>query len=127
MQTWVRGGYVARKPTQPIVGEGFHARTASVYGRPRFARTKWCAGCARVISYVGGGRKAGAPYQPRVLSATPAIRTQPAPAVTRTRGVGDAAPYGQQRNERCGMERNGHGQTYTSPFTHLTAPLKHTL
>ena len=51
--TLVRRNHVARQPTHPIVGEGFHARPALVYGRRRFARPKWCAGCARGISYVG--------------------------------------------------------------------------
>ena len=33
----------------PTVGAGFHARPGLVYGPPRLARKKWCAGCARGI------------------------------------------------------------------------------
>ena len=39
-----------------------------------------------------------APYQTPSQSATPTIRTQPTPAIPQPRGVGDAAPYGQQRD-----------------------------
>ena len=39
-----------------------------------------------------------APLETRVLSATPNNCTQPTPAVTKPRGVEDAAPYGQQLN-----------------------------
>ena len=34
---------------------------------------------------------------------TPNVCTQPTPAVTRPRGVEDAAPYGWVRDIRCGM------------------------
>ena len=36
----------------PTVGEGFHARPASVNGKRGCARKKWCAGGARGIKYV---------------------------------------------------------------------------
>ena len=39
-----------------------------------------------------------APYQTPSQSATPNVRTQPTPAIPQPRGVGDAAPYGRQRN-----------------------------
>ena len=39
----------------------------------------------------------------------------------RRRGVGDAAPYGRQRNRACSVQRNGCEKLY------LTAPLKSTL
>ena len=55
----VRRNHVARQTTHPIVGEGFHARPALVYGRRRFARPKWCAGCARGIAYVGRWTRGG--------------------------------------------------------------------
>ena len=51
-------------PTSPLtVGAGFHARPAWDEGQRDCARKKWCAGCARGISYVGrwtrGGRTVG--------------------------------------------------------------------
>ena len=33
-----------------------------------------------------------------MLSVRPNVCNQPTPAVTRTRGVGDAAPYGREEN-----------------------------
>ena len=50
------------------------------------------------LDALGCGREVGAPWVTRALSATPNVRNQPTPAVTRTRGVGDAAPYGREEN-----------------------------
>ena len=54
-----------------------------------------------------------APYQTPSQSAPPNVRTQPTPAVTQTRGVEDAAPYGRLRNvgisivvNRCAIAAN---------------------
>ena len=47
---------------------------------------------------LGGGREMGVPWVTRVPLVTPNVRTQPTPAVTRPRGVEDAAPYGRLRN-----------------------------
>ena len=43
----------------------------------------------------GGGRKVGATWETQALSVTPNGCNQPTPAVTRRRGVEDAAPYGR--------------------------------
>ena len=59
---------------------------------------KWCAGCARGIEYVWKRTLPCAPLETRVLSATPNNCTQPTPAVTKPRGVEDAAPYGREEN-----------------------------
>ena len=97
--TWVRRNNITSQPTQPpTVGAGFHARPALVEGLRGFARKKWCAGCARGIAYVGLWTPPNAPHQPWVQSATPAIRNHPTPAIPRTRGVEDAAPYGRVRD-----------------------------
>ena len=45
--------------TPLTVGAGFHARPALVDGQRRFARLKWCAGCARGIEYAGRRTKGG--------------------------------------------------------------------
>ena len=55
---------------------------------------------------MGCGREVGAPWVTRALSATPNVRNQPTPAVTRTRGVGDAAPYGRVRDVGCSIVVN---------------------
>ena len=59
---------------------------------------KWCAGCARGIEYIWKRTLPCAPLETRVLSATPNNCTQPTPAVTKPRGVEDAAPYGREEN-----------------------------
>ena len=59
---------------------------------------KWCAGCAREISYVGRRTSPGAPWETRLRLVTPDGCNHPTPAVIRPRGVEDAAPYGQQLN-----------------------------
>ena len=55
------------------------------------------------LDTLGGGREAGAPWETPARLVTPNVCTQPTTAVTRPRGVEDAAPYGRQRNERCGI------------------------
>ena len=77
------------------VGADFRARPGWEDGRRRYARIKWCAGCARGIEYVGRWTEADAPEVTRVPSVTPDGCNHPTPAVTRTRGVEDAAPYGR--------------------------------
>ena len=44
---------------------------------------------------MGGGQKVGATWETQALSVTPNGCNQPTPAVTRRRGVEDAAPYGR--------------------------------
>ena len=55
--------FTTRKRSQSTVGEGFHALPAWNEGQRRFARLKWCAGCARGIcirwAVDGGGRAVG--------------------------------------------------------------------
>ena len=72
----------------------------------------------------GGGREVGAPWKTRVSLVTPAIRNHLAPAISQPRCTEDGAPYGRQRNERCGMERNGCRQTvphgYAETYPHAT-------
>ncbi len=51
----------------------------------------------------GDGREASTPYQTRVPPATPDIRTNFTPAIPRTRGVEDAAPYGRVRDVGIGI------------------------
>ena len=82
-------------PTSPrTVGEGFHARPASVDGQRRCARTKWCAGCVRVI-LCAGWRKRG------------------------RRTVGDAGAVGQAKPLRLTQPRHSseHGASRTPPLT----------
>ena len=70
---------------------------------------------------LGCGREAGAPWKTRVPLVTPAIRPNVAPAVTQPRCTEDGAPYMQQRNRPCGIQRNGCEKLY------LTASQKRTL
>ena len=55
---------------------------------------------------LGGGREVGAPWVTRSKLVRPNVRNQPTLAVTRTRGVEDAAPYGQVRDVGCGIVVN---------------------
>ena len=81
-----------------VVG-AYLPRLPGVGGRKTSVRPpKWCAGCARGIEYVWKRTLPCAPLETRVLSATPNNCTQPTPAVTKPRGVEDAAPYGQKLN-----------------------------
>ena len=83
---WVRCGYA--------VGAGFHALPAWNEGLPWCARTKWCAGCARVI-LCAGWRKRG------------------------RRTVGDAGAVGQAKPLRLTQPRHSseHGASRTPPPT----------
>ena len=49
----------------------------------------------------GRGSRAGAPWQTLARQGRLAICTHPTPAIPQPRGVGDAAPYGRQRNVGC--------------------------
>ena len=107
--------------SQPTVGEGFHALPAWDEGRRRFARMKWCAGCApslyaatRSIQTARKGRRPRRPLRaapvPRRYLPTHTVgegfhalpygvsgkvsATNPCHPSTEGRGVGDAAPYG---------------------------------
>ena len=71
-------------------------------------RTKGARAVPAGLDALGGGREAGAPWITWMLSDTPDGCNQPGPAIPRSRGVEDAAPYGRLRNERLSMERNGH-------------------
>ena len=51
------------------------------------------------FAYVGRWTEAGATNQTCVLSGRPDGCGKPTPAVTPARGVGDAAPYGRQRDK----------------------------
>ena len=53
----VRRNHVARKPTQPTVGAGFHARPAWVYGQRRHARTNGARAVPAGLHTWGDGRK----------------------------------------------------------------------
>ena len=74
--------------------------------------SQMCAGGARGIANVGRWTEAGAPWVTRVPSVTLAIRANVAPAVTQPWCTEDGAPYGQQRIERCGTQRNVYGKSY---------------
>ena len=71
---------------------------------------------------LGCGRKADAPWVTWVQSFTPNVRTQPTPAVTQTRGVEDAAPYGRLRNVGISIAVNSCAKATAS--AHASAPLK---
>ena len=111
--TLVRRNHVIRQPTQPAVGEGFHARPALVKGRRRCARTNSARAVPAGLDTLGDGREASAPFASWSKSVTPAIRANVAPAITQPWCTEDGAPYGQQRNERCSMEHNGCRQSQT--------------
>ena len=70
----------------------------------------------------GDGREASTQYQTRVPPATPDIRTNFTPAIPRTRGVEDAAPYGRVRDVGCGIVVNRCAKATAS--TQPSAPLK---
>ena len=60
----------------PTVGAGFHARPASVKGRRRLTRTKWCAGCARGIEYVWKRTSPCALLETQLQAVTPNVRNE---------------------------------------------------
>ena len=78
--------------------------------------------CPRDLDALGGGREAGAPWVTRVRLVRPNVCVQPGPAVTRTRGVGDAAPYGCQRDVDIRIVVNKCARPQTA--SHPSAPLK---
>ena len=82
----------------PTVGAGFHARPASVNGKRRAPVKNGARAVPAGSNTWGGGRKVGATWETQALSVTPNGCNQPTPAVTRRRGVEDAAPYGRVLN-----------------------------
>ena len=124
------GGHAntGRRGRRPLrVGRATNAAAYDVMCAVPSRRTKWCAGGARGIAYVGGGREAGAPFASWSKSVSPNGCVYPAPEIPQPRCTEDGAPYGRQRNRGCGIQRNGCGKPHPKLPSHLTAPLKHTL
>ena len=74
--------------------------------------------CPRDLDALGGGRKAGAPWETLALSATPDICTHPTPAIPQRRGVEDAAPYGRQQDVGISIvaNRRVNAASFLPPF-----------
>ena len=123
MRKTIPYGSAETYPIAQHVGGGVLDAHAPEDGRRRpGAPRQWCAGCAREIEYVGRRTLPCTSWETRVQAVTPNVRNHPAPAVTQTRGVEDAAPYGHQRDEGIRIMVNGCAKAKPPPTP--LAPLK---